>query len=156
MEKDLNNFLNLLNEFIQLLKECGTNNPFENKDNTNPIFVYALLLCDASHCIDEIRGKLVELNQVKERNKELELRTRHWKNLIPSSFSCIDGKFANHDCDKNVAKEIREIVWEEKIDLKFVVKEFHDFLTKGFPNRNKENESEMKKIEEFFRKRNVK
>lgn len=151
--QDIERFLTLLDDFFQNLKKCGTYNPFhQNDERAKLLFTIALNLCDSSNCVNEIRKKMVELNEIKEKNNDLKLRRGGWRELIPSCFGVADGKFAHHDCDKKTAEGIRNIIREEKIDVRIVLQEFRLQLDKIFPNQSSQKESEMKLVEDFFKR----
>ena len=151
--QDIERFLTLLDDFFQNLKKCGTYNPFhQNDERAKLLFTIALNLCDSSNCVNEIRKKMVELNEIKEKNNDLKLRRGGWRELIPSCFGCADGKFARNKCDEDCAKKIRKIVSEENIDLECILQEFRLYLDKIFPKQSSQKESEMELVEDFFKR----
>jgi len=148
IEQEINSFLDALKLFLE------TANKIKKNEESELIRVDSFLSMEQlqhySYCIDEIRKMMNELNETKEKIKDLELRRDGWKKIIPSCFGCADGKFANHDCEKKDAERIRKIVEEENVDIELVLQEFRLFLEKEFPHN--QNDGEMKLVEKFFKK----
>lgn len=150
-EQEIDSFLNALKMFLE--SAVKIKNGEQSELTRYDTFSSIEQLLHYSHCIDDIRKIMCELNDAKEKIKDFQLRKGDWKKLISSCFGRSDGKFARHDCDKNDAERIRKIVVEENIDIELVLQEFRSFLKREFPYN--QNEDEMKLVEKFFMKKDV-
>lgn len=150
VDQEIENFLDALESFLENVNKIKNG----NKSEQTRIGVNEAMerLQYYLYCIGEIRKKMNELNEAKAKIKDLELRLGGWKKLIPSCFGVADGKFAHHDCDKKTAEGIRNIIREEKIDVRIVLQEFRLQLDKIFPNQSSQKESDMKLVEDFFKR----
>ena len=148
-EQEIESFLDSLKKFLE------DTNKIKKGDHSETTIrdarIYANLLQSYSHCIDEIRKMMIELNEAKEKIRDLEIRKGGWKNLIPSCFGDQSGTFNGNTLNIDIANKIRKIVREEKIDLEIVLHEFKQSLSKTFPHKAIQNEQEMKKVEKFFK-----